>query len=175
MYLTCKIQEMKSLLAFFVATDQQDYTLRGAYRNAMTGITRINTYQMFGCWTPPFARIAPEPVLTQIKLNRIDLSGGTRKVISTSLLNLAMFKLTHLNAASSRWEGDLTKKFGQPEPGVYELELADSHGGAWFSNPFLVETKCSNYPTTIVKFLTNSPGSGIFVFLFNTNSPGNIT
>jgi len=148
---------MKSPLAFFRSYQDQDYNLRGMVQNWETGIFRWPEQQMFSCWTPVFKSAHPYPVLTSVALCRIDIHTGSRRELSRDNASLTLFTLENIAPGQARWRSNLGASLGIRQPGTYDLQITDSWGNTFVSNPFYLCQPFSGY-APIISFFTNSPG-----------------
>ena len=144
---------MKSPLAFFNGFDDQDYNLRGMWRNYETGIFRWPEERMFACWTPAFSG---SPVLESVTLTRIDIVRN-RRVIDTFDMSLGLFQLESLEGGFKRWKGNVNTSLGLFDTGTYDFTIKDSYGNEFVSNPFYICNPYAGY-IIVIDFDTNNPG-----------------
>jgi hypothetical protein len=148
---------MKSPLAFFRTYLDPDYNLRGMFRNFETGIFRWQEDKMFACWTPSFSAAHPYPTIVRVDICKIDISTGYRKEISRSALSTSLFELI-VDSGSVKWSGDQSVSIGVQQVGTYDLQIEDSYGNEFVSNPFYLCQPWGSY-IPVIWFQTNSPGA----------------
>lgn len=112
---------------------------------------------MFNCWTPVFSSAHPYPVLTSVSLCKIDIHTGSRRELSRDAITLTLFTLENIADGLARWRANLSSSLGIRQPGTYDLQIADSWGNTYVSNPFYLCQPFSGY-APIISFYTNSPG-----------------
>ncbi len=167
---------MKALLAIYPTAYTGDFNLRGMYDNFRTGMFVWELIGMIPCWTPPFTRELPAPVVDGLTLNWIDIVNGRRTVKRSWTLSPLLFKLTHLSATHSRWQANLNidpaNTIGSKQTGIYDMDITDSAGRQFRSAPFMIANDCAatNYPIPVFSFKTISPSGLTPVISFDTNN-----
>lgn len=162
---------MNSQLAFFKSANDQDYNLRGIWKNYQTGIFRHRDEVMFQCWTFPVEDIAGlTPTITSLKINRIEIT-KYRRVVETFTLSVLLFQHEAVSATHYRWTGDTSKLIGLFSDATYDFEITDSFGNYFISNPFYLE-QSQGVLVPVVIVSTIAPGNTEDIYTFQLRMNG---